>query len=309
MPTFTQTPHPSSLIKRPAEELLAPDTRMGAVELLVRDLDTMIAFYHDGMLLDVLSQTGETAVLGKEARPAVILRQEENLPPFNPRGAGLFHTAIVYDTETELSAAVYNVAQRYPQAFTGTGDHIFSEAFYFNDPEGNGVELYFDRPRDMWEVEDTGLYAQATNALDPNAYLQNHIDASRLSDANSTLGHVHLQVGDVGTARDFYAGVLGFEVTGELDTVVFVSAGGYHHHLGLNVFRSRGAGPRAAAYGLGRVDIDVPGEDDRTALEARLRDHGVKSRNDGRTLAFNDPWNTLIRVKAATAEQALPTEF
>ena len=304
MPIFKQNPHPSSLIDRPTEELLAPGTTMGAVELLVRDLDAMIAFYNEGMLLDVLQQFGDTAVLGKNTEPSVILRQVADLPPFDPRGAGLFHTAILYDTEAELSAAVLNVAQRYPNAFTGTGDHIFSEAFYFNDPEGNGVELYHDRPKDKWLRDENGLYALATNPLDPNDYLQNHADQNALNAANSTLGHVHLQVGDTGKAREFYAGVLGFEVTGEIDTAVFVSAGGYHHHMGLNVFRSKGAGPRAAAYGLGRVDIDVPTEDDRAALADRLKDHQVEAADDGRTLEFRDPWNSLIRVKSATAEKA-----
>ena len=303
MPIFKQNPHPSSLIERPAEELLAVGTTMGAVELLVRDLDAMIAFYNEGMLLDVLQQSGDAAVLGKNNEPSVILRQVTDLPPFDPRGAGLFHTAILYDTEAELSAAVLNVAQRYPNAFTGTGDHIFSEAFYFNDPEGNGVELYHDRPKDKWLRDENGLYALATNPLDPNDYLQNHADQNALNAANSTLGHVHLQVGDTGKAREFYAGVLGFEVTGEIDTAVFVSAGGYHHHMGLNVFRSKGAGPRAAAYGLGRVDIDVPTEDDRAALADRLKDHQVKAADDGRTLEFRDPWNSLIRVKSATAEK------
>lgn len=303
MSRFRQNPHPSSLIKRPAEDLLAAGTTMGAVELLVRDLDAMVAFYHEGMLLDVLQQAGDAAVLGKNGQPSVLLRQVENLPPFNPRGAGLFHTAILYDSPADLSAAVLNVAQRYPHSFTGVGDHLFSEAFYFNDPEGNGVELYRDRPRENWERDEHGLYALATLGFDANAYIQDNLNPLRTTTADSTLGHVHLQVGDVGKAREFYAGTLGFEVTGEIDTAVFVSAGGYHHHLGLNVFQSHGAGPRAASYGLGRVDIDVPTEDDRAALATRLQDHGVTSRDDGRTLEFNDPWNSLIRVKAATAEK------
>lgn len=303
MSRFRQNPHPSSLITRPAEDLLAADTTMGAVELLVRDLDAMIAFYHEGMLLDVLQQAGDAAVLGKNGEPSVLLRQVDNLPPFDPRGAGLFHTAILYDSPADLSAAVLNVAQRHPHAFTGVGDHLFSEAFYFNDPEGNGVELYRDRPRENWERDETGLYALATLGFDPNEYLQSNLNPLRTTTADSTLGHVHLQVGDVAKARDFYAGTLGFEVTGEIDTAVFVSAGGYHHHLGLNVFQSHGAGPRAASYGLGRVDIDVPTEEDRAALAARLTDHGVTARDDGRTLEFNDPWNSLIRVKAATAEK------
>ena len=299
MPRFPQQVHPDYAERRSVDKLLAPETRMGAVELLVRDLDAVLKFYNEGMLLDVLQHSGATATLGKNGVPSVILKQVADLPNFNPRGAGLFHTAIVYDSRAELSAAVLNVAQKYPHSFTGTGDHIFSEAFYFNDPEGNGVELYFDRPREQWEVLDNGLYAQATLALDPNDYLQNNINPLQVTTAGSSLGHVHLQVGDIDTARNFYAGVLGFEITGEVGPALFVSAGGYHHHMGLNVFQSQGAGPRAASYGLGRVDIDVPTEDDRQALAERLHDHDVNTRDDGRTLEFEDPWASVIRVKVA----------
>ena len=190
------------------------------------------------------------------------------------------------------------MARKYPHSFTGAGDHIFSEAFYFDDPEGNGVELYVDRPREQWEVEPDGkLYSQATLALDPNEFLRANLREDGADQATSTLGHVHLQVGNIDTARDFYAGTLGFEITGEVGPALFVSAGGYHHHMALNVFRSQGAGPRAASYGLGRVDIDVPTEDDRLALAARLAERQISMQDDGRTLEFNDPWNSLIRVK------------
>ena len=298
MPRFPQQLHPDYDADRPADQLLAPATQMGAVELLVRDLDKVLKFYNEGALLDVLEHQGSTAILGKHGVPSVKLVQVNDLPPFNPRGAGLFHTALVYATKAELASALYSVARKYPHSFTGAGDHIFSEAFYFDDPEGNGVELYVDRPREQWEVEpNSKLYSQATLGLDPNAFLGENLNEHKLENATSTLGHVHLQVGDIDRARDFYAGVLGFEITGEVGSALFVSAGGYHHHMALNVFQSRGAGPRAASYGLGRVDIDVPAEDDRLALAARLKDHQISTRDDGQTLEFNDPWNSLIRVK------------
>lgn len=305
MPRFPQRLHPDYAGDRPADQLLAPATRMGAVELLVRDLDKVLKFYNEGALLDVLeyshTESGEpTATLGKGGQPSVKLVQVSDLPPFDRRGAGLFHTAILYPTGQELAAALVGVANKYPHAFTGAGDHLFSEAFYFDDPEGNGVELYVDRPRDQWEVEPDGkLYSQATLALDPNAFLRQNLNAQNMDAAQSTLGHVHLQVGDIDTARDFYAGALGFEITGEVGPALFVSAGGYHHHMALNVFQSRGAGPRAASYGLGRVDIDVPAEDDRLALAERLKDRGIGTRDDGQTLEFNDPWDSVIRVKVA----------
>lgn len=292
---FRQNPHPDSLKKRSRDELLAPDTRMGAVELLVRDLDVMLRYYSEAVSLDVLDHVGETAILGMRGQKVLTLRQEKNLPHPNQRGAGLFHTAIVFETPEALAASVASTASKAPRSFTGSADHLFSEAFYFDDPEGNGVELYTDRPRESWIRESSGLFALASNPLDPNDYLRAHLSPTA-PPRTAALGHVHLRVGDIATARDFYAGILGFDVTGELDVALFVSAGGYHHHLGMNTFNSLGAGPRAAELGLGRVDIDVPTTDDLDALRSRLVDHRVITRYDGKTLSFEDPWNTTIHV-------------
>ncbi|WP_309066398.1 VOC family protein [Microbacterium sp.] len=300
---FPQNPHPDSLKKRSRDELLPPDTRMGAVELLVRDLDLMLRYYSEAVSLDVLEHVGDTAALGLRDQKVMTLRQEKNLPRADRRQAGLFHTAIVFDTPEALAASVASTASKVPGSFTGSADHIFSEAFYFDDPEGNGVELYTDRPRDAWLRESSGMYALASNPLDPNSYLRQHLPPAPAS-FRGNLGHVHLQVGDIATARDFYAGILGFEVTGEMDVALFVSAGGYHHHIGMNTFNSLGAGPRAAALGLGRVDIDVPTPEDVAALQSRLKDHRIATRHDGRTLSFEDPWNTTIHVTAAESHRS-----
>ena len=172
MPIFPQNPAPQSLTKRPAEDLLSADTRMGAVELLVSDLDTMVAYYSDAVTLDVLAHAGDTAVLGRDGRTVVRLRQVKELPPARRGQAGLFHTAVVFDDEPALAAALASVATVAPRSFTGSADHLYSQAFYFDDPEGNGVELYTDRPRETWRREPTGLLTLASNPLDPNGFLQ-----------------------------------------------------------------------------------------------------------------------------------------
>ena len=128
-----------------ASDLLAPDTGMGAVTLRVGDLDAMIAYYRDGVTLELLANDGATAVLGRGTTPIIILQHAPELKSAEPRSAGLFHTAIVFDSQTALALAIYSVATRYPGTFTGSADHLVSEAFYFTDPEGNGVELYWDR--------------------------------------------------------------------------------------------------------------------------------------------------------------------
>lgn len=299
MPVYVQNPDPRSLAERPADDLLAADTRMGAVELLVRDLDSMIAFYADGVALDVLEQAGETAVLGRAGRPIVRMRRMPELPPRRQGQAGLFHTAVMFDDEPSLAAAVASVARHAPRSFTGSADHLYSQAFYFDDPEGNGVELYTDRPRDTWATEPHGLLKVATNPLDPNAFLRTHLTppvAGSSIGTSAALGHVHLQVGDIGTARDFYVDALGFEVMSDVGSALFIAAGGYHHHIAVNTWGTAGAGPRAAALGLGRVNIELPTADDVDALRQRLADHRIETRHDGAVLRFDDPWGTLIEV-------------
>jgi catechol 2,3-dioxygenase len=302
MPIFAQHPDPRSLAPRPAEDLLAAGTRMGAVELLVHDLDAMVAYYTTGVTLEVLEHAGDTAVLGRHGETVMRLRQVKDLPPARPGQAGLFHTAVVFEDEAALAAAVASTATHAPRSFTGSADHLYSQAFYFDDPEGNGVELYTDRPRDTWRREANGLLTLATNPLDPNAFLQSHLrpeDLGRPSTPPATLGHVHLQVGDIPLGRQFYVDVLGFEVMSDIGSALFIAAGGYHHHIALNTWNSAGAGPRAASLGLGQVNIDLPTADDVAALEARLKDHRIATRHDGAVLRFEDPWKTLIQVGAA----------
>lgn len=299
MPVYVQNPDPRSLVERSADDLIAAGTRMGAVELLVRDLDTMIAFYSQGVTLDVLEQSGKTAVLGRGGQPLVRLCRVPDLPPRRPGEAGLFHTAVLYDDEASLAAAAASVARHAPSSFTGSSDHLYSQAFYFDDPEGNGVELYADRPRETWARQQHGLLEVATNPLDPNAFLRTHLPQVPAGPPPATLGHVHLQVGDIGLARDFYVDALGFEVMSDVGSALFIAAGGYHHHIAVNTWGTAGAGPRAAALGLGQVNIDLPDDDDVAALQQRLVDHRIEVRHDGRTLRFDDPWGTLIQVDAA----------
>jgi catechol 2,3-dioxygenase len=274
---------------------------MGAVTLRVGNLDAMIAYYRDAVTLELLSHDGPVAVLGRGTTPIIILQHAPELAAPSPRDAGLFHTAIVFDTQAHLAAAVLSVASKYPGTFTGSADHLVSQAFYFSDPEGNGVELYFDRDRSTWSWTH-GMVEMATLALDPNTFINEHITEAGIAnprDGAASVGHVHLSVGDVQTAREFYVDRLGFETTATLgNTALFVSAGGYHHHMAMNTWNSRGAGKRRLALGLGEVDIHVPTADDLGALGERMSHYGVGIRDDGQSLTFDDPWANQITVRA-----------
>ena len=283
-----------------ADDLLAPATGMGAVTLRVADLDLMIRYYRDGVLLELLAQEGGRAVLGRGATPIVILEHAPELRHATPGSAGLFHTAVLFETEADLAAALYSLAVRHPHTFTGSADHLVSNAFYFTDPEGNGVELYWDRDRTEWEWANDRI-RMASLRLDPNDFLAQHLTESALqgaADRPGSVGHVHLSVGDTTAARRFYVDALGFEVTADMGSALFVSAGRYHHHMAMNVWQSQGAGVRAPALGLGQVHIELPSEDDLGAAARRMRDRGVQVEDDGRAVGFDDPWGNRIRLTA-----------
>jgi catechol 2,3-dioxygenase len=283
------------------EHLLAADTAMGPVTLRVADLDVMTRYYRDAVALSVLDDAAGRVTLGRGTTPVMILEHSPELKHASPRDAGLFHTAILFDTEEALAAAVYSVAQKYPNTFTGSSDHLVSKAFYFNDPENNGVELYWDRERSSWSWVH-GSIEMGTVFLDPNQFLRDNLTESAVETpaiGGARVGHVHLQVGDVDTAREFYVNRLGFDETIAIPgQALFVSAGGYHHHMAMNTWNSRGAGPRQLALGLGRIDIEVPSADDIGSLTERMKHFGIATRDDGATVSFDDPWANLIQVSA-----------
>ena len=289
-------------------ELLPGETRMGRVSLDVADLDALTTFYRDVLLLDVQAERSSEVDLGRGGETLVTLRHRPDLPKGERRTAGLFHTAILHPDRAALAATLASVALSTPQLYTGAGDHLVSQAFYLDDPEGNGVELYWDRPRTQWRWNQ-GQVVMDTLHIDPNQFIGEHLtddartllstDPQRrgaLTGLDGTVGHVHLKVGDAELAKQFYAGLLGFEVTAEVPGAVFVSAGGYHHHMAMNTWRSAGAGLRAPGLGLGRVDITLPEQNEVERAAARLRDRGVRTRHTGAAVELDDPWGNLVRL-------------
>lgn len=273
---------------------------MGAVTLRVANLDKMIAYYRDGVGLEVLSQGIDSAILGRVGQPALIIQHSPELKHASPTSAGLFHSAFLFDTQAQLAAAVMSVATKYPGSFTGSADHIVSEAFYFDDPEGNGVELYFDRERSKWSWQ-RGEIDMDTLGLDPNAYLSTHLGTAPKTEA-SKIGHVHLTVGSIDQAKDFYVDKLGFEATKNWGgTALFVSAGGYHHHMAMNVWRSRGAGVREQTLGLGDVAIQLPNQDALGETVDRLKHSKLQLRDNGAFVSLDDPWGNQVTLELQAA--------
>lgn len=297
-------------------ELLPADTRMSQVALDVADLDAMTRFYGEVLLLEPLREAEGTVALGRGGRELVELRHRPHLPRGERRTAGLFHTALVHPDAGTLATVLASVALRTPQLYTGSGDHLVSQAFYLDDPEGNGVELYVDRPRSEWAWNGDQVVMD-TLWLDPNAFLAEHLtDTARdyletapdrrpalAGTQAQVVGHVHLKVGQTDRARDFYVDTLGFEVTAELPGALFVSAGGYHHHMAMNTWQTAGVGLRAPGLGLGQVSIEVPSADDVLAAARRLRARGqdvaLEVSAASAHLSVDDPWGNRVEVASA----------
>lgn len=280
-----------------SSQLLPANSAMGAVTLWVANLDVMIRYYRDAVGLEVMSELNGRAVLGHAQNEIVILEHKPMMKHASPHEAGLFHTAILFPSQAALAQAVYSVAQKHPGTFTGSADHLVSKAFYFNDPEGNGVELYWDRDRTEWSWVH-GNIEMDTIYLDPQQFLSEHLTESEVQD-EKRVGHVHLSVGSIPAAEDFYVKMLGFEKTLNWGgAALFVSAGGYHHHMAMNTWRSKGAGKRQLALGLGNVEIILENQDQVLETKERLDFNRLDSQFDSGTAKVEDPWGNVISISA-----------
>ncbi len=296
MPPMTETARESG-----AGDKLGAATDLGRLALNVEDLAVVAPFYETGVGLARLEDAGDRLLLGSHGRPVLELYQRPELPRPTPGSAGLYHTAILFDERSDLAAALYATALGFGGSFTGSADHLVSQAFYFNDPEGNGVELYWDRPRSEWRWSG-GEVAMDSLPLDPNSFIREHAvmegsEPKAPEGAHARLGHVHLKVGDVATARAFYVDTLGFDVTASMwHSALFASAGGYHHHLGMNVWESRGAAMRGDTLGLAYFEVQASASDLAAARE-RLERAGVAIEEGAGYLGVRDPWGTLVKLR------------
>ena len=284
-------------------DVLDAATHMDTLTLHVGDLAEMESYYSSALALTPLIQSGGEVRLGRGSVEILRLIHTPGLPQPSRRQAGLFHTAMLLPDQATLAATVLAAAQDPRSRFAGSSDHHVSEAFYFTDPEGNGLELYADRPRESWQW-DGDQVRMTTIYLDPSQFVNSHIDrdlveSGRRPELSGVLGHAHLQVGDIATAHEFYVGVLGFDQTARMGRqALFVSAGGYHHHMAMNTWSSEGVGLRAPGLGLGRVDIVVPSAADVAELTTRARSRGVQIREEGGAVELDDPWGNLVRLSA-----------
>ena len=280
---------------------LADATRLGAVHLTVTDLDRSLPFYEDAIGLQVHRRAGGVAALGAGAEDLVVLHEEPSARPAG-RHAGLYHVALLYPSREELARAAVRLAvTRVP--IQGASDHGTHEAIYLPDPDGNGLELAADFPRERWpDISGPEGYGGGPAPLDLDGLLATVAgeEPSHRAAPGLAVGHVHLHVGDLEAATRFYRDGLGFEVMTDLGSAVFVSAGGYHHHVGMNVWRGRGVPPApAGTVGLRHWTLVADGADELAALRERLRALGAPVEPHGDGLVTRDPAGLAVHVVAA----------
>lgn len=271
------------------------------VTLRVRDPAMMTLFYSQVIGLSVLETTPDRTRLGVDGVTLLTLLHSPDAPFEPPTQAGLYHTAFLMPSREELARWIVHTAMsQYP--FTGFADHRVSEAVYLDDPEGNGIEVYADRPPELWSwTGDTVIMGSEPIDFDSLlALTDTDNDTFSAAPSGMRIGHVHLRAGNIEAARDFYAAALGLDITSGRADAVFLSSGRYHHHLALNTWQSLGAGQRdPAATGLEDLTLTTSDSGVLEATRNRLLQAGVvlTERADG--FGARDPWGTGIVLALA----------
>lgn len=273
--------------------ILPHTTHIGKSELYVGNITMMKDYYIKGVGLKIMSESTEHVELGKQGKTILALYTKE-YPFAKFTDAGLYHNAILFSSYGELARVLETILQLYPATYAGSADHLVSNAFYFTDPEGNGLELYVDTPKETW-IWNNNKIIMDSKYIDIGTFIQTY--KKDIKSDQLTMGHVHVKIGNVQEGKDFYKDALGFDLTAELPGAIFLSAGGYHHHIGANTWQSSGAGVRENTLGLRAFEI-ITTKQELPKLELRLKNKNILYEKTSNTLTTHDPWNNKIMFKA-----------
>ena len=287
--------------KNKTEFSIHPATKVGPVSLTVANLDNQIAFYQQALGFRVHQREGGEAVLGTGERELLHLMEQPGFKRYQGV-TGLYHFAVLFPDRRELARAMARLfVLKYPNYPT---DHIMTKTTYLDDPEGNGIELYTESPEDgEWFMDENTFGARRADGAPSNgrepldvdelfSHLEEKPNLNLPVPPETRIGHVHLHIRDVGEAVDFYHGIIGFDVMGRSKAfqAAFVSAGGYHHHVGLNTWQGEGAPPTPAdAVGLCYFAIELPDQDALDKVIARVNEAGIPANQTENGLLLYDP--------------------
>ncbi|PDT15283.1 glyoxalase [Rhizobium sp. J15] len=267
--------------------------------LIVTDLGLVSGFYQSMLGLKVIEKTASGEVLGAGDLPLLTLTTAKDARIAPRNAAGLFHTAFLMPDRTELARWLRHAAHN-NVVLDGASDHLVSEAIYLSDPEGNGIEIYADRPHEQWKFQPDGMVEMATQRLDLQALYDSAPEDRWGGMADGTaIGHLHLQVGDIPQADAFYRDVLGLKLMARYPGASFFASGGYHHHLGANIWNSRGAAARAENMtGLSDYTIRFNDAETLSKAVAKLDELEIKSEKRNGGVFLKDPWGIGLTLSA-----------
>lgn len=272
-----------------------PNIYVGEVNIKVKSLERALTFYQNLMGFLVLEKTDRKAALSTDGKTTLVtLEQPENVIAKEDRMSGLYHFAILLPSRADLSVFLRHfLGTGYP---LGAADHYVSEALYITDPDGNGIEVYRDRPSNEWTWKD-GLVDMATVELDGNSILAESDAEWKGLPAGTVMGHIHLHVGDLQKAEEFYTKGLGFEVVSHYPQAVFLSTGKYHHHIAINTWQGVGAPtPPANSVGLNWYTLVFPDDAVRETAMSRLNQLGAIVEKEADYFVTSDPAGNKIRL-------------
>ncbi len=273
---------------------------LGPVRLEIADLERSISYYVNVIGLRVLERSDSRALLAVHGEGTVLVELNE-VPgatehPYNRR-LGLYHFAILLPTRADLGRFVAHLA--HINAYAGQADHFVSEAFYLRDPDGLGIEVYADRPRSDWPVVN-GKLEMGLDPVDMESLLASAAGTKwHGTPRGAEIGHVHLHVGDLAEGESFYYRALGLDITATLPSALFLSAGGYHHHLGTNSWAGNGPHPQKGDARLLEWTIVLPKQADVLQASEGIAGAGYAVTTDGSDRLITDPWGTRFRIQAA----------
>lgn len=273
---------------------LPNETTLGRTALTCRDKPMLVEFYTEILGFDIVTTSQDATELGVSGTPILVLKEDTSKPPRKETETGLYHNAFRVPSRGALGDVLERIEAKWE--LTGASDHRVSEALYLDDPEGNGIEVYRDFPRETWPVHSNGRIDIGTEPLDLNTIRAAATGREQLP-AGSDLGHIHLEVSSMNATRSFYVRTLGFDIMMEIPSALFLAAGRYHHHIGANTWQHRSRSLQGQ--GLRWFEILIPDDESLAALERRVinQDLKVETRESG--IEVIDPDGIPVRVRQA----------
>lgn len=270
-------------------------------ELVTADITRLADWYRRALGFEVLERSASQALLGLGGTVLLTLTHDPDARPAPPSATGLFHNAYVVPKRSDL-AGFLDHARRIGLRLTGASDHLVTEAVYLDDPDGNGIEVYWDRLRTDWPLGPAGEILMATDPLDLASLMaESPADGGAALPAGTRLGHIHLKVNDLRAAERFVGEALGFAKEVDYPGAGFFGAGGYHHHVGANVWRSRGGEPSPkGSTGLASYTVAYSDETGLSTTLERLSSDGYEVVESERGTMVIDPWGVSVQLTATS---------